>query len=82
MGNEVDYPICCDEFMAKCMDAPVFKFECPPSGHYYPTVGKTCGTEEEYLREARKVRENIDNQRISDENKIRRKKEQGIDLVT
>ena len=58
-GNKDEYPVCCEEPMAKLIDAPPFKFECPPSGHYYPTVGKVCATEQEYQREADKTRKQI-----------------------
>lgn len=50
------YPICCKEPMAKLLSAVPFKFDVPPSGHYFPTVGKTCSTAAEYQREADKVK--------------------------
>lgn len=58
--DESQYPICCEEPMTKLLDSAAFKFECSPHGHYYPTVGKTCGTEAEYQREADKTRKKME----------------------
>ena len=59
IDNKELYPQCCNQPTIKLMSAPPFKFTIPPSGHYFATIGKTCHTEAEFIREAEKTKKGM-----------------------
>lgn len=52
------FPVCCKAPMKRLLSAVPFTFDVPPAGHYYPTIGKTCYSASEFVREAEKIKKN------------------------